>query len=100
MAIEKRFKSKNFFRDVFISSSSLKLFKTFILSILYFEIDLWNKLNISNKLTREDLPHSYYQRLISCKDIKSPNIQIKIDYEKHVTGIEDEPFPNIEIVNV
>ena len=68
--------------------------------ILYFEIDLWNKINISNKLTREDLPHSYYQRLISCKDIKSPNIQIKIDYEKHITGIEDEPFPNIEIVNV
>ena len=68
--------------------------------ILYFEIDLWNKINISNKLTREDLPHSYYQRLIICKDIKSPNIQIKIDYEKHVTGIEDEPFPNIEIVNV
>lgn len=72
--------------------------------ILYFDVKLYNNhheyINISNKPSREDLPHSYYQRLISCKDIKSPNIQIKIDYEKHITGIEDEPFPNIEIVNV
>ena len=68
--------------------------------ILYFDIKLANNINISNKPTREDLPHSYYQRLISCKDIRSQNIQIKIDYEKHITGIEDEPFPNIEIVNV
>mgnify|MGYP002875858109 FL=1 len=68
--------------------------------ILYFDIKLVNNINISNKLSREDLPHSYYQRLISCKDIKSPTIQIKIDYEKHITGIEDEPYPNIEIVNV
>lgn len=68
--------------------------------ILYFDIKLHENINISNKLSREDLPHSYYQRLISCKDIKSPTIQIKIDYEKHITGIEDEPYPNIEIVNV
>jgi len=68
--------------------------------ILYFDIKLHNNLHISNKLSREDLPHSYYQRLISGKDILSPTIKLKIDYEKHITGIEDEPFPNIEIVNV
>jgi len=71
--------------------------------ILYFDICLNSSekhINISNKPSREDLPHSYYQRLISCKDITSSTIQLKIDYEKHITGIEDEPFPNIEIVNV
>ena len=68
--------------------------------ILYFDIKLYDNVNISNKPSREKLPHSYYQRLISGKDILSPTIKLKIDYEKHITGIENEPFPNIEVVNV
>lgn len=68
--------------------------------VLYFDITLGQKLNISNSPSREAEPHSYYQRLVSCKGIHRKKAKLIIDYEKHIPGIEDQPYPNLEIVNV
>lgn len=67
--------------------------------ILYFNIKLAEDVYLSNSPSRKDENHSYYQRLVSCKNIKSKNIRIEIDYKKDTKGLEDKPFPNIEILN-
>jgi len=68
--------------------------------ILYFDILLGKDIFLSNHPSRPDQNHSYYQRLISCKNITSAHIKINIDYTQHVIGVEDKPYPNIEVHDV
>lgn len=65
--------------------------------MVFFKINLTDKIVITNSPKRKNSKHSYYQRLIKCNNVNNSYIILNVDHKMHKINVEDRPYPNIGI---